>query len=107
MTKVDGLALTLHPKEFDLLHYLLRHRGVALRRERLLADVWGHEFVGPRTVDVHVRRLRAKMEQGGVYDVIRTIHGVGYTVGSAAGPQCTTAFGNLAAVGEDKSVALV
>jgi two-component system, OmpR family, response regulator RegX3 len=76
--RVGENAVTLQPKEFDLLVYLLRHPGTVLTRDRLLSAVWGHEFVGERTVDVHVRRVRAKLEQVGAPNVIRTVHGVGY-----------------------------
>lgn len=79
--EVGARVLSLQPKEFDLLLYMMRHPGIALTRERLLSRVWGHEFVGQRTVDVHVRRLRAKLEEGGAADLIQTIHGVGYTFG--------------------------
>ena len=74
----NGKAILLQPKEFDLLVYLMRHPGTVLTRPRLLSTVWGHEFVGERTVDVHVRRVRAKLEGAGTNDVIRTVHGVGY-----------------------------
>lgn len=70
--------LELQPKEFDLLVYLMRHPGTVLTRDRLLRGVWGHEFVGPRTVDVHVRRVRAKLEETKYPEIIRTVHGVGY-----------------------------
>jgi two-component system, OmpR family, response regulator RegX3 len=75
---VNGTEVTLQPREFDLLAYLMRHPGVVLRREALLQAVWGHEFVGRRTVDVHVRRVRAKLERAGMANPIRTLHGVGY-----------------------------
>jgi DNA-binding response OmpR family regulator len=71
-------SISLQPREFDLLIYLMRHPGAVLTRERLLRGVWGHEFVGPRTVDVHVRRVRAKLEDAGCPNLIRTVHGVGY-----------------------------
>ena len=76
----NGRSITLQPKEFDLLVYLLRHPGKVLTRAQLLNAVWGHEFVGERTVDVHVRRVRSKLEQANVFDVIRTVHGVGYAL---------------------------
>lgn len=82
--ELAGAVLTLQPKEFDLLVYFMKHDGVVLTRDRLLAGVWGHDFVGERTVDVHVRRLRAKLETGGAADLIRTIHGVGYAFGGSA-----------------------
>jgi two-component system phosphate regulon response regulator PhoB len=62
----------------------MRHPGAVLTRERLLRGVWGHEFVGPRTVDVHVRRVRAKLEDAGHPNLIRTVHGVGYAFDGAA-----------------------
>ena len=55
--------LRLKPREFDLLAYFLRHPGQVLTRERLLRNVWGYEYAGDtRTVDVHVRWLRGKIE---------------------------------------------
>jgi DNA-binding response OmpR family regulator len=81
---VDGETITLQPKEFDLLVYFMRNPGIVLTRDRLLSGVWGHEFVGERTVDVHVRRVRAKLESVKVGDPIRTVHGVGYAFDSAA-----------------------
>lgn len=75
---VNGQAVNLQPKEFDLLTHLMQHPGVVLTRDRLLQAVWGHEYVGERTVDVHVRRVRAKLELAGMVNLIRTVHGVGY-----------------------------
>jgi DNA-binding response OmpR family regulator len=85
--ELAGTAVSLQPKEFDLLVYLMRHAGEVLNREKLLRGVWGHEYVGRRTVDVHVRRLRAKLSGYGIDDCIRTIHGVGYVFGEAAASQ--------------------
>src|SRR5438270_504320 len=66
-------------ERFDLvlLDLMLPPRSV-LASDRLLHAVWGHEYVGERTVDVHVRRVRAKLEHAGSPRVIRTVHGVGY-----------------------------
>jgi DNA-binding response OmpR family regulator len=75
---VNDQVVLLQPKEFDLIIYLMRHPGTVLTRPRLLNTVWGHDFVGERTVDVHVRRVRAKLQKAGADDVIRTVHGVGY-----------------------------
>jgi DNA-binding response OmpR family regulator len=80
----EGRPISLQPREFDLLVYLMRHPGAVLTRARLLRGVWGHEFVGPRTVDVHVRRVRAKLEEAGRPDLIRTVHGVGYAFDGTA-----------------------
>ena len=77
-TRVGEETISLQPKEFDLLAYFMQHPGTVLTRSHLLHAVWGHEFVGERTVDVHVRRVRSKLERAGMLDVIRTVHGVGY-----------------------------
>jgi DNA-binding response OmpR family regulator len=77
--RVNGALVELTPKEFDLLHYLLLNRGLALTRERLLDQVWGYSAYGdPRTVDVHVGQLRKKL--GPWACVIATVWGLGYRV---------------------------
>lgn len=81
--EIESTSLNLQPKEFDLLLYFARNPGVVLTRARLLATVWGHDFVGERTVDVHVRRLRAKLAKSRASDVIRTVHSVGYVFGAS------------------------
>jgi DNA-binding response OmpR family regulator len=75
-----GQALALKPRELDLLAYLLRHKGVALSREQLLQQVWGWDYVGStRTVDVHVRWLREKVEDDPAAPTrIVTVRGIGY-----------------------------
>lgn len=78
--QVGAEEVLLQPREFDLLLYLLRHPGRVLSRERLLHAVWGHTFVGERTVDVHIRRVRAKLELAGASNPVRTVHGVGYAL---------------------------
>ncbi|MBN1148796.1 MAG: response regulator transcription factor [Anaerolineales bacterium] len=77
---VDGSPLALKPKEFDLLLFLARHRGQVLSRELILERVWGWEFTGgSRTVDVHVRWLREKIEiEPGDPKRIVTVRGIGY-----------------------------
>jgi len=73
---VDVEPVRLTRREFDLLLHLVRHPGVAFNRVQLLRAVWGHEFSGERTVDVHIRRLRVKI---GPYSAhITTLHGWGY-----------------------------
>ncbi|MBV1849077.1 winged helix-turn-helix domain-containing protein [Catellatospora tritici] len=73
---VRGRAIRFTRREFDLLHFLARHPGAAFTRLQLMRAVWGHEFSGERTVDVHVRRVRAKLgEHGGA---LTTVHGFGY-----------------------------
>jgi two-component system response regulator ResD len=80
---VGGMAVDLTPKEFELLHYLLINRGLALTRERLLEEVWGYSSYGDaRTVDVHVGQLRKKL--GPWARVIRTVWGLGYKVDPGA-----------------------
>jgi two-component system phosphate regulon response regulator PhoB len=77
--EAGGRPLELTPKEFDLLHTLLESAGRALSREHLLSRVWGYaraDEIESRTVDVHVRRLRAKLGDEGRR--ITTVKGVGY-----------------------------
>ncbi len=72
-----GRTLALTPREFDLLAFLARHPGRVHSREELLRKVWGYDYVGEtRTVDVHVRRLRAKL--GERQRLIATVTGAGY-----------------------------
>lgn len=74
-----GVQVPLTNREFDLLGFLLTHRGVALSRRQLLDGVWGPEWYGDdRTVDVHIRQLRRKF---GDYLPIATVWGVGYRLG--------------------------
>ncbi|MFQ3549490.1 MAG: response regulator transcription factor [Armatimonadota bacterium] len=75
---VDSRQLSLTFKEFELLRFLAAHRGRVHTREALLNQVWGYEYFGGlRTVDVHVRRIRAKL--GAKHEnLIQTVHGVGY-----------------------------
>ena len=75
-----GQALKLRPREYDLLHFLARHRGQVFTRQVLLSQVWGHEsYIDERTVDVHVRRLRSKLAAiAPDAEVILTEWGVGY-----------------------------
>jgi DNA-binding response OmpR family regulator len=75
-----GESLKLRPREFDLLHFLARHKGQVFTRETLLSHVWGHEsYIGERTVDVHVRRLRSQFSDiDPDAQVILTEWGVGY-----------------------------
>jgi DNA-binding response OmpR family regulator len=75
-----GQLLELRPKEYDLLHFLARHRGQVFTRDALLSHVWGHEsYIDERTVDVHVRRLRSKLTTVAPdAQVILTEWGVGY-----------------------------
>jgi DNA-binding response OmpR family regulator len=76
----QGQALHLKPKEFELLEFLVRHRGMVLTRPQILEQVWGWDYIGDtRTVDVHVRWLREKIEEEPAAPVrIVTVRGVGY-----------------------------
>lgn len=75
--RVQNRTLDLTYKEFELLHYLAAHPGRVFTREQLLSEVWGTDyFGGTRTVDVHVRRLRAKLGEN--EGLISTVRGVGY-----------------------------
>lgn len=75
---VDGEPLSLTYKEFQLLAYLYDHADRVLTREALLSSVWGFDyFGGTRTVDVHIRRLRAKLEPK-YLDRIETVRNIGY-----------------------------
>ncbi|MEO9171347.1 MAG: response regulator transcription factor [Candidatus Baltobacteraceae bacterium] len=78
--RVDGCEVRLKPREFALLLELASNAGVALSRERLIERVWGFDFDGDeRTIDVHVRRLRAKIEeQSNLPELVQTVHGFGY-----------------------------
>src|SRR5918998_1527856 len=77
---VPILLLSLRPKEFDLLHYLAQQPEVVHSRDALLRRVWGYDFpIGTRTVDVHVRWLRQKIERDpGNPTRLETVRGVGY-----------------------------
>ena len=84
----DGQAVDLTAKEFDLMELLMRNPGRVYSRENLLNIVWGYEYAGEyRTVDVHIRRLREKLELDPANpEYIRTKWGVGYYL-SARGPR--------------------
>jgi len=76
---VRGERIDLTPTEFSLLAALLRERGAPLSRRALLREVWGYEFdPGTNVVDVHVNRLRRKLEDRGLANVIQTVRGSGY-----------------------------
>jgi two-component system response regulator ResD len=72
-----GRSLTLTPREFELLAFLASRPGRVSTREELLRKVWGYDYMGEtRTVDVHIRRLRAKL--GARSELIETVVGAGY-----------------------------
>lgn len=77
--QADGQALNLGPTEFRLLHFLMTHPERVHSRTQLLDQVWGdHVFVEERTVDVHIRRLRAALEPTGHERLVQTVRGSGY-----------------------------
>ncbi len=78
--RIDGIAVSLKPREYALLLALASNPGLALSRDMLLERVWGFDFEGDeRTVDVHVRRLRLKLqEQHDLGICLLTVHGFGY-----------------------------
>lgn len=74
---IDGKAVFLTPKEYDLLKYLFQNKNIALSRETILTNVWGYDFFGDeRTVDTHVKTLRNNL--GKYRDLIKTVRGMGY-----------------------------
>jgi DNA-binding response OmpR family regulator len=100
--RLRGRPLDLTYKEFELLKYLAQHAGRVFTRAQLLQEVWGYDFFGgTRTVDVHVRRLRAKL--GSEYEsLIGTVRNVGY---KAVRPSRSAKGGAAAAEGEDSGSA--
>ena len=74
---IDGQAIDLSVKEFELLSYFVVNKGIALSRDKILNNVWNYDYFGDaRTIDTHVKKLRAKMGDKG--DCIKTIWGMGY-----------------------------
>lgn len=74
---INGVALDLSPKEYELLFFMVRNRGIALTRDRLISEVWGYDFFGDdRTLDTHIKLLRKQL--GEYATCITTLRGVGY-----------------------------
>ena len=74
---IDGKDIELSFKEFELLSYFVENKGIALSREKILNAVWNYDYYGDaRTIDTHVKKLRAKMGDKGA--LIKTIWGMGY-----------------------------
>lgn len=79
----NGRDVHLGPTEFRLLRHFMQHPGRVFSREQLLDLVWGHDvYVEPRTVDVHIRRLRKAMNEETEMDLIRTVRSAGYALDS-------------------------
>ena len=77
VVKIDGTEVSMTPKEYDLLFYLVRNRGIALTRERLITEVWGYDYFGDdRTLATHIKLLRSNL--GEYRKFLVTLRGVGY-----------------------------
>ncbi len=77
----DDSEVKLKPKEYDLLEFLIKNKNKVFSREQLLDKVWGFDYEGEaRTVDVHVRRLRSKLDKEGENSIIETVFGIGYVM---------------------------
>lgn len=73
--------VTLKPKEYELLEFLAQNRNRVFSREELLDNVWEFTYEGDvRTIDIHVRRLRSKLNDKGEKQIIETVFGVGYVM---------------------------
>ncbi|HEV2907945.1 MAG TPA: response regulator transcription factor [Candidatus Eremiobacteraceae bacterium] len=77
---IDGKPVKLKPREFDLLWLLVRNQGRVFTRDQIIETIWGFDYEGdPRTVDVHIRRLRRALgERASAPAHLQTVHGVGY-----------------------------
>lgn len=77
MVLIHGKAVSMSPKEYDLFFYLVKNRGIALTREKLINEVWGYDYFGDaRTLDTHIKLLRKSIEPYSKHIV--TLRGVGY-----------------------------
>ena len=77
----EGIDIELTPREFDLLVYLLKNKNIVLTREQLIEQVWGFDYFGEtNVVDVYIRYLRQKIDNGFTQPYIQTVRGVGYTI---------------------------
>ena len=80
IVSVNGQRAELTPKEYELLIYLVKNKGIALSREQILDGVWGYDYYGDlRTVDTHIKRLRMKIGESA--GLIQTVRGIGYRFG--------------------------
>lgn len=74
---IDGVKTDMTPKEYDLLFYMIKNRGIALTREKLITEVWGYDYFGDdRTLDTHIKLLRSSL--GDYRKFLVTLRGVGY-----------------------------
>ena len=75
--KIEHKTITVTPKEFEILSYLIHNKNIAISREQLLSNVWGYDYFGDdRTVDTHIKMLRNNL--GKYRDNIETVRGIGY-----------------------------
>ena len=80
-----GLRIDLQPREFRLLEFLLRHQGQVVTRTMMLEEVWDYHFdPGTNVIDVHISRLRKKIDEATQVPLLHTVRGVGYRLGEAA-----------------------
>lgn len=74
---IDGMPIGMAPKEYELLFFLIQNKNIALSREKIVSEVWGHDYMGDdRTLDTHMKLLRKSIEPYGT--LITTIRGLGY-----------------------------
>lgn len=79
IVKRAGKIIELTKREYDLLEYLVRNKGIVLTREQILENVWGYNYMGDtNVVDVYIRYLRSKVDDGFKTKLIHTVRGVGY-----------------------------
>ena len=79
LVQVDQETILLTHKEFQLLSFLMEHKGIVMTRDKLMDQIWGFDFPGEsRTVDMHIKTLRQKL--GSVGDMIKTVRNVGYKI---------------------------
>ena len=76
--KYDGKTISLTIKEFDIIALLLKNKGKVVSRDEILSSIWGNEELETRTIDMHIKSLRKKINDEGI---IETIYGLGYKVG--------------------------
>lgn len=77
LVQIDGERIDMTPKEYDLLFYMVKNKGIALTREKLITEVWGYDYFGDdRTLDTHIKLLRSSL--GEYRKFLVTLRGVGY-----------------------------
>jgi two-component system alkaline phosphatase synthesis response regulator PhoP len=75
----NGTSISLTFKEFELLHFLMLNKGIVLSRDKILQEIWGYDYEGEtRTVDMHIKTIRQKLESAGCINFISTVRSAGY-----------------------------